>query len=89
MRYANWPFFPSVNLRQTALSRGLCLAVGSISGLASAQAIPTPGSLITNVASGDFVDRFGNTQIINSNPVELRVTEVRALQLVRDQEQIG
>lgn len=89
MRYANWPFFPSVNLRQTALSRGLCLAVGSISGLASAQAIPTPGSLITNVASGDFVDRFGNTQIINSNPVELRVTEVRALQLVRNQEQIG
>lgn len=85
MRHANWPFFPAVNLRQTAL----CLAISCMGNLTYAQAIPTAGSLITNVASGDFVDRFGNTQIINSNPVELRVTEVRALQLVRDQEQIG
>lgn len=89
MRHANGPFFSSVKLRQTALSRGLCLALGCTGSLAYAQALPAPGSLITNVASGDFVDRFGNTQIINSNPVELIVTEVRALQLVRDQDQIG
>lgn len=94
MRHANWPFFPAVNLRPTALSRGLwlgglCLALGCTGSVAYAQAFPAPGSLITNVASGDFVDRFGNTQIINSNPVELVVSEVRAVQLVRDQEQIG
>lgn len=89
MRYANWPFFPAVTLRQTALSRGLCLALGCTGGMAYAQAIPAPGALITNVASGDFVDRFGNTQIINSNPVELVVSEVRAVQLIRDQSQIG
>lgn len=89
MRHANRPFFPAVNLRRTALSRGLCLALSCTGSLAYAQAIPTPGSLITNVASGDFVDRFGNTQIINSNPVELVVAEVRAVQLVRNQEQLG
>lgn len=89
MRHANWPSFPAVNLRRTALSRGLCLALSCTGSLAYAQATPLPGSLITNVASGDFVDRFGNTQIINSNPVELVVAEVRAVQLVRNQEQLG
>lgn len=85
MRHANWPFFPVVNLQQTAL----CIALSCVGGVAYAQAIPAPGSLITNVASGDFVDRFGNTQIVNSNPVELVVAEVRAVQLVRDQDQLG
>lgn len=89
MRHANWPTIPAVRLRQTALSQGLCLALGCTGSFAYAQAIPAPGALITNVASGDFIDRFGNLQVINSNPVELVVSEVRAVQLVRNQEQIG
>ena len=89
MRHANWPTIPTVRLRQTALFRGLCLALSCTGSVAYAQTIPTPGALITNVASGDFVDRFGNIQVINSNPVELVVSEVRALQLVRNQDQIG
>lgn len=89
MRHANWPTIPTVRLRQTALFRGLCLALGCTGSFAYAQTIPAPGTLITNVASGDFVDRFGNVQVINSNPVELVVSEVRALQLVRNQDQIG
>ncbi|MEC7118682.1 MAG: hypothetical protein VXW65_02110 [Pseudomonadota bacterium] len=85
MRHATWPAFPAVNLKQTAL----CLAISCMGSAAYAQTIPAPGALITNIASGDFVDRFGQTQIVNSNPVELTITEVRAVQLVRDQEQIG
>lgn len=89
MRYANWLFFRATNFRKTALACSVCLGFAGLGNVAYAQAFPAAGALITNVASGDFIDRFGNTQIVNSNPVELRVTEVRALQLVRNQEQIG
>ena len=38
-----------------------------------AFALPVPGSQITNIASGDFLDAQGNLQVINSNPVSLTI----------------
>lgn len=48
-----------------------------------------PGSRLTNIASGDYVDARGNVQLINSNPVSLIVQEVYAFNLVQDQSQVG
>ncbi len=47
------------------------------------------GSQITNIASGDYVDALGNTQIINSNPVALTVQKVYALTLQQNQAQVA
>ena len=52
----------------------------------------TPNRTLSGIVSRRWFYQWPcirNIQIINSNPVELRVTEVRALQLVRNQEQIG
>lgn len=85
MRQTLWPSSLAISTRRTLLSVLLAsVAVGS-----HAYTIPGPGDRITNIASGDFVDVYGNVQVINSNPVELTITEVRALQLIRDQQQLG
>lgn len=85
MHHAIRPSFSAIRTKQTALA--LMLAACSFG--ASAYSIPSPGDRITNIASGDFLDAYGNAQIINSNPVDLTITEVRALQLVRNQQQNG
>ncbi len=76
------PFFPWVG----------CLVLAQLT-TSPAQAAPyrllAAGDRITNVASGDFVDPSGVTQTINSNPVELSISEVRALQLVSNVSQLG
>lgn len=53
------------------------------------QALPLPGSQITNIASGDFTDTQGNLQVINSNPVSLTIQKVYALDLIQNQQQLG
>lgn len=53
------------------------------------QALPVPGSQITNIASGDYVDAQGNVQVINSNPVSLTIQKVYALTLQQNQQQIA
>lgn len=85
MHHAIRPFFPAIRTKQTALA----LMLAACSGGTFAYSIPAPGDRITNIASGDFQDASGNVQVINSNPVELTITEVRALTLVRDQQQNG
>ncbi|MEY2862776.1 MAG: hypothetical protein RLY58_483 [Pseudomonadota bacterium] len=85
MHHAIRPFFPAIRTKQTALA----LMLAACSSGAFAYSIPAPGDRITNIASGDFQDAYGNVQVINSNPVELTITEVRALSLVRDQQQNG
>lgn len=85
MRHATWPHSLAFTTQRTLLS----VLLATIAANSYAYTIPGPGDRITNIASGDFVDAQGNTQVINSNPVELTVTEVRALQLVRNQEQLG
>ena len=54
-----------------------------------AFALPVPGSQITNIASGDFLDAQGNLQVINSNPVSLTIQKVYALTLVQNQQQVA
>jgi uncharacterized repeat protein (TIGR01451 family) len=85
MHHAIRPSFSAIRTKQTALA----LMLAACSAGASAYSIPAPGDRITNIASGDFQDAYGNVQIINSNPVDLTITEVRALQLVRNQQQNG
>ncbi|WP_240687788.1 hypothetical protein [Alkanindiges illinoisensis] len=53
------------------------------------QALPVPGSQITNIASGDYVDEQGNVQVINSNPVSLTIQKVYALTLQQNQQQVA
>lgn len=55
----------------------------------AAQALPVPGSQITNIASGDYVDEQGNVQVINSNPVSLTIQKVYALTLQQNQQQVA
>ena len=55
----------------------------------SSIALPLPGSQITNIASGDFVDAQGNVQVINSNPVSLTIQKVYAFTLLQNQQQVG
>ena len=50
-------------------------------------AYPAPGSYISNIASGDYVDETGNILLVNSNPVSLEVQKILALKLVQDQQQ--
>lgn len=52
-------------------------------------ALPLPGSQITNIASGDYVDEQGNTLVIDSNPVSLTIQAVKALSLTSNQAQVG
>lgn len=85
MHHANRPISLALRTRQTALA----LTLAALSVGAHAYTIPGPGDRITNIASGDFQDAYGNVQVINSNPVDLTITEVRALQLVRNQQQNG
>jgi uncharacterized repeat protein (TIGR01451 family) len=53
------------------------------------SAMPSPGSQITNIASGDFVDAQGNLQVVNSNPVSLTIQKVFALNLIQNQQQVA
>lgn len=53
------------------------------------HALIVPGSQITNIASGDYVDALGNTQVITSNPVSLTVQKVYALSLKENQQQVA
>lgn len=85
MRQALWPSSLAISTQRTLLS----VLLAGLAATSHAYTIPSPGDRITNIASGDFVDAYGNVQVINSNPVELTVTEVRALQLIRDQQQLG
>jgi uncharacterized repeat protein (TIGR01451 family) len=85
MRQTLWPSSLAISTRRTLLS----VLLAGVAVSSHAFTIPGPGDRITNIASGDFVDAFGNVQVINSNPVELTITEVRALQLIRDQQQLG
>ena len=55
----------------------------------AAFALPVPGSQITNIASGDFVDEQGNVQVVNSNPVSLTIEKVYALTLQQNQQQVA
>ena len=55
----------------------------------AAHALIVPGSQITNIASGDYVDALGNTLVINSNPVSLTVQKVYALTLLENQTQVA
>jgi hypothetical protein len=55
----------------------------------SVSAMPSPGSQITNIASGDFVDAQGNLQVVSSNPVTLTIQKVYALNLIQNQQQVG
>lgn len=50
-------------------------------------AYPAPGSYISNIASGDYIDETGNVLLVNSNPVSLEVQKILALTLVQDQQQ--
>lgn len=45
-------------------------------------AYPAPGSYISNIASGDYIDETGNVLLVNSNPVSLEVQKILALTLV-------
>ena len=53
----------------------------------SLYAFPLPGSYISNIASGDYVDETGSTLVVNSNPVSLEVQKILALTLVQNQQQ--
>jgi len=53
----------------------------------SLYAFPLPGSYISNIASGDYIDETGNTLVVNSNPVSLEVQKILALTLVQNQQQ--
>ena len=55
----------------------------------AAHALIVPGSQITNIASGDYIDALGNTLVINSNPVSLTVQKVYALTLLENQTQVA
>lgn len=55
----------------------------------SLYAYPTPGSYISNIASGDYADETGNILVVNSNPVSLEVQKSYALTLVQNQQQLG
>lgn len=55
----------------------------------AAHALVVPGSQITNIASGDYIDALGNTLVINSNPVSLTVQKVYALTLLENQTQVA
>ena len=50
-------------------------------------AYPAPGSYISNIASGDYIDETGNVLLVNSNPVSLEVQKILALTLVQDHQQ--
>ncbi|MDR9778101.1 hypothetical protein RJJ65_36815, partial [Rhizobium hidalgonense] len=59
-------------LQQLTITKKMIKSTASIAmlGLVSyaAHALIVPGSQITNIASGDYVDALGNTLVINSNP---------------------
>lgn len=68
-----------------SLLLGLVLIVVST----GSTALPLPGSQITNIASGDFIDAQGNVQVINSNPVSLTIQSVYSFTLQQNQQQVG
>lgn len=67
----------------------MALMTSPVCAQAALYNAPLPGDRITNIASGDFTDADGTLQVINSNPVELTISEVRALQLVSNVSQLG
>ena len=81
---------PSQQLNTT---KKMIKSTGSIAILClinyAAHALVVPGSQITNIASGDYIDALGNTLVINSNPVSLTVQKVYALALIEDQKQVS
>lgn len=81
---------PSQQLNTT---KKMIKSTGSIAILClmnyAAHALVVPGSQITNIASGDYIDALGNTLVINSNPVSLTVQTVYALALIEDQKQVS
>ncbi len=85
MRQALWPSSLAISTQRTLLS----VLLAGLTATSHAYTVPSPGDRITNIASGDFQDAYGNVQVINSNPVELTITEVRAVQLIRNQQQLG
>lgn len=85
------------NLNRNTLYHALCVSFilcGTVSTVPTAQAalspvMAQPGSQITNIASGDYIDDEGNQQVIDSNPVSLIIQQVYALDLHSNQQQIG
>ena len=85
------------NLNRNKLYHAFCMLLlltgtASLSPTAQAATAPMlvkPGSQITNIASGDYVDDDGIIQVIDSNPVSLTVQQVYALDLHSNQQQIG
>lgn len=70
------------NIKKNRLLASMTLLFSS-----SLYAFPLPGSYISNIASGDYVDETGSTLVVNSNPVSLEVQKILALTLVQNQQQ--
>lgn len=79
--------FNKIGIKTTITKAGLAAVILGLSP--TGFALPVPGSQITNIASGDFVDAQGNLQVVNSNPVSLTIEKVYALTLQQDQQQVA
>ncbi|HEY4713116.1 MAG TPA: hypothetical protein VIH30_02580, partial [Aquirhabdus sp.] len=83
------PWVVKKMLSKTIIKNTSQLSVFLVFVSTMSTALPLPGSQITNIASGDYVDAQGNVQVINSNPVSLTIQNVYAFALQQNQQQIG
>ncbi len=83
------PWIVKHAISKTAMKNTSLLGAFLVFMSTASTALPLPGSQITNIASGDFVDAQGNLQVINSNPVSLTIQNVYAFTLQQNQQQVG